>query len=145
MCARLRIRAALFCFPAAVLLGVDFWLVVGGAERGIVASIAGIVISWVGLILFATRAAGVRQAFGRAAAAFAVAAFGLPIAALMYTLALILESVSGASGAFGQLQALISASLAGTLVVVIAAIIGFFTGLSAAMLAYFALKSPSAD
>ena len=128
--------------PVAVLASINLGLMVGGGETGGTVSLLGFLIAWVAMTIFAARQAEPRKIFARTAVAYAVAAFALPVAALVFTFVVGASALTDSASEAEQAGAIIGTGLAGTALVIIAAVFGFFTGVIAAILGYFLSRSP---
>ena len=118
--------------PASWIVVLDLALVTGlnDCASGIFALVW--LLSWGTLAYISSRAASARRAFGRASLAYSIAAFALPVAATAYTVA----SAANAEDSFE----LLGAAVAGSVLIAIGVVFGFFTGIIGALLAYFSLK-----
>ena len=136
--------ALVLSVPVAVLVSIDLGLLVGGGETGGTVSLWAFLVAWVALTIFAARHTESRRIVARTAIAYAVAAFALPVATLVFTFVVGASAVSDSPSEAEQVGAIIGTGLAGTALAIIAAVFGFFTGIIAVVIGYFFSKPPGA-
>jgi hypothetical protein len=127
--------------PVAILAGIDAGLMVGGGETGGSANTMVFLSTWAAVAFYASRTSPSRRVFGRTCILYSVAAFLLPISAIIFSIVVGSRLVGAEQDSLGQAGVAIGVGLAGTIILVISFVFGLFTGTIGVILGYFSLRT----
>ncbi len=127
--------------PVAIIASISLTLAVGGGGVGEVVAWVSFVLVWIAMSAYAVQLVEVKRVFGRTALGYAIAAFSLPVAALLFTFVSGAEAMLSAESEGEQAAAAIIVGFFGAAIVVVSLVFGLFTEAIAAILAHVTLRS----
>ena len=99
---------------------------------------------WIGLTIYTAGGLTNRRIFGRAALAYSIAAFVLPVAMVAYTVIYAHGAIATEETEVARSSAAIGTAIGGSILIALATIFGLFTGIIGSMLAHFTLRKSAA-
>lgn len=132
--------AVALALPISLLLGYEANLLTGGGEAGGYAYAVVWLAAWPLLAFYLSRPTHLRTVWGRSCIAFALVAFALPIATIIFAIIHSYQLIGAEETETGQAMMGFAAIIAGGAMVVMAFVLSLFTGIIALLLGRLALR-----